>query len=132
VLGAYAAVSISRDNYSWITVAKPFGAVIDGEPPRTNDLMLGGFDVVRLVPVDSVGAQMRSFDLKWMRHLYLHVKEYSRIGRLFDGCRYCSALQKWDGPIFRPQAILWLSQYGHTCRRPRPGPGETGGSTYAH
>lgn len=132
VLGAHSTISVSRNGYSWLTAAKPFGGIIDGEPPRTNDLILGGFDVVRLVPVDSVGANLRSFDVRWFRHIYLHIKDYSRLGRIFDGCRYCRALQKWDGPSFRPQAILWLSQHGHTCRRPRPGPGGTGGSSYAH
>ncbi len=132
VLGAHATVSICREGYTWLTSAKPFGGVVDGEPPRTNDLVLGGFDAVRLVPVDSVGANLRSFNVNWFRHLYLHIKDYSRFGRVFDGCRYCRALQKWDGPVFRPQAALWLSQHGHTCRRPQIGSGATGGSSYAH
>lgn len=131
VLGAFAAISIERNHYPWLTVAKPFGSV-NGEPPRTNDLLLGGFDIVRLIPVDSTDATLRAFNPEWFRHLYHHIHEYSHSGRTFEGCRYCRALIKWDNPAYRTTVSTWLSLHGHTCRRPKPGRGPSGGSHYAH
>lgn len=131
VLGAFTAISIERNHYPWLTVAKPFGSV-GGEPPRTNELILGGFDAVRLVPVDSTDATLRAFNPEWLRHLYHHIREYSQSGRTFGGCRYCNALVKWDNPAYRTTVSTWLSLHGHTCRRPKPGRGPSGGSHYAH
>ena len=131
VLGAYTAVTVAKRDFPWMAGAKPFGSV-GGEPPRAGGLLLGGFDAVRLVPIDGLDAGLRPFEPAWYRHLYFHVKSYSQNGFLADGCRYCRALQKWDQSAFRANASTWLSLHGHTCRRPKPGRGETGGSTYAH
>lgn len=130
-LGAYCAVSVTRSGYPWFAGAKPFGEVA-GEPPRENTPLLGGFDAVRLVPVDALDAGLRPFDAQWLRHLYFHVREFHRKGHTVDGCRYCSALRKWENAAFRATASAWLSLHGHTCRRPKPGRGDTGGARYAH
>lgn len=131
VLGAYTVVSIEKHDYPWMAAAKPFGDV-GGEPPREHEVVLGGFQKVRLVPVDALGAGLRPFDAQWYRHIYLHVREYARRGDTIDTCRYCKALQKWDMGIFRITASAWLAVHGHTCRRPKPGRGESGGVNYAH
>ena len=131
VFGAYTAVTVAKNDFPWMAGAKPFGSV-GGEPPRTGDLLLGGFDAVRLVPVDGLEAGLRPFEPAWYRHLYFHVRGYSQNGQTIDGCRYCRALHKWDTTTFRVTASTWLTLHGHTCRRPKPGRSETGGSTYAH
>jgi hypothetical protein len=132
VLGAYSVLNIMRNGYPWMSAAKPFGA-LGGYPPRENDIILGGFDTVRLVPIDALDSDIRPFEYEWFRHIYLHVREYSRNGMTFNGCRYCKALAIWDRETFRTNAIMWLALNGHTCRkRPTGGPGETGGANYAH
>jgi hypothetical protein len=132
VLGAYSVLNITRNGYPWMAAAKPFGA-LGGYPPRESELMLGGFDAVRLVPIDALDSNIRPFEHEWFTHIYLHVREYSRNGMTFNGCRYCKALAIWDRETFRTNAIMWLALNGHTCRkRPTGGPGETGGANYAH
>lgn len=130
--GASAAVSVERDTTSWMAAAKAFGHV-GGENPTIHDLVLGGFDAVRLIPVDAADAGIRGFNLAWLRHLRFHVPDYAASGALADGCRYCSALRLWESPAFRATGIEWLAAFGHTCRRPRPGrPSDGGGANYGH
>ena len=131
VRGAYSVVTTAKADVPWMAAAKPFGSV-GNEPPRQGGLLLGGFDAVRLVPVDALEAGLRPFEPAWYRHLYFHVRPYSSQGVLDTVCRYCGALQKWDQIAFRATVSAWLSQHGHTCRRPKPGRGDSGGATYAH
>ncbi len=130
--GANAAVSVARDGASWLAAAKAFGEVA-GENPTASELVLGGFDAVRLIPVDAADPGIRGFDLAWLRHLRFHVPDYAVSGVLADGCRYCSALRLWENPAFRATGLEWLAAFGHTCRRPRPGrPSDGGGAHYGH
>ncbi len=130
--GASAAVSVSKDGASWLAVAKPFGNLNVDITEGSSTLILPGFDNVRLIPVDAGEPGIRGFDVKWLRHLRNHVPDYVSKGFLADGCRYCTALRYWQDPNFRHTAIEWLAEHGHTCKRPRPGTGDTGGSHYAH
>lgn len=130
--GASAAISVSRDGSTWLAAAKPFGTVAD-DNPTLHELVLGGFDDVRLIPVDAADTGIRGFNIAWLRHLRFHVPDYATNGFTAAGCRYCAALQRWDTPSWRTQALDWLSQNGHTCRRPRPGgSGSSGGASYGH
>lgn len=130
--GASAAISVERAGASWMAAAKAFGAV-DGGNPTAYGLVLGGFDAVRLIPVDAADAGIRGFNLAWLRHLRFHVPSYATTGALADGCRYCSALRLWESPAFRAAGTEWLAAFGHTCRRPRPGrPTDGGGAHYGH
>lgn len=130
--GASAAVSVERDGSSWLAAAKAFGEV-GGENPTDAGLVLGGFDAVRLIPVDAADPGIRGFDLDWLRHLRFHVQSYSATGALADGCRYCTALRLWENPAFRATGLEWLAAFGHTCRRPRPGgSSDGGGAHYGH
>lgn len=131
VLGTYAVTMVMRNDYPWMAAAKPFGSV-GGEPPRASELLLGGFDAVRLVPIDALEAGLHPFEPAWLRHIYFHLHDYVRAGTYVEGCRYCRALNKWDWSAFRPTASAWLAEFGHTCRRPKPGRGDSGGATYAH
>lgn len=137
VMGAFVGVSIKRNGYAWSACAKPFGTIGEGDLLRSpcggGGIMLGGFDAVRLIPLDSVDVDMRPFDAAWYGHLYFHIREYAKSGITFSDCRYCSALNKWDNSTFRSAATAWLRLYGTTCRRPKiSGHGDTGGSHYAH
>ncbi|MGN0885843.1 MAG: hypothetical protein ACI4RT_02470 [Candidatus Spyradenecus sp.] len=130
--GCNIALSVRQDATTWLAVAKPFGELA-GENPTTYRLVLGGFDAVRLIPVDAGDTGVRGMDMAWIDHLRNHVTVYAERGLLADGCRYCRALLLWGNPAFRQQAIDWLALYGNTCRRPRPGgKSDTGGLRYAH
>ena len=130
--GADAALSVRRGNANWIAAAKPFGSVADSNPTEFS-LLLGGFNDVRLIPVDAADAGLTGYDPVWINHLHTHLRGYLATGIGVEGCRFCSALQRWDNPAFRQTAMLWLEEYGHTCRRPHPGGnGDGGGSSYAH
>ena len=130
--GASAAISVSRDDSTWLAAAKAFGSVA-GENPTAHGLVLGGFDDVRLIPVDAADVGIRGFDVAWLRHLRFHVPDYARSGFTDGACRYCSALRTWDNPGWRARAIRWLERNGHTCRRPRPGgSSSSGGASYGH
>ncbi|MDO5462625.1 MAG: pilus assembly protein TadG-related protein [bacterium] len=131
--GCNAAVSVTKDGATWIAAAKPFGDLDDENPISTN-FVLGGFEDVRLIPVDAADKGIRGFDYMWLSHVYFHLPEYLAHGWHMDGCRYCNALQKWERPSFRATAIEWLSANGRrSCRRKvPPGPGPSGGASYAH
>ena len=130
--GCNIAISVRQGETTWLAVAKPFGS-LDEENPTTYRLVLGGFDAVRLIPVDAGDTDLRGMDVAWIDHLRNHVVPYAERGLLADGCRYCRALLLWGNPAFRQQAIDWLALYGNTCRRPRPGgKSDTGGVRYAH
>ena len=130
--GCNIALSVRQGTSTWLAVAKPFGS-LDEEVPTAYRLVLGGFDAVRLIPVDAGDTDLRGMDVAWLDHLRNHVTVYAELGLLADGCRYCRALRLWDNPAFRQQAIDWLALYGNTCRRPSPGgKGDTGGVRYAH
>ena len=130
--GCNIALSVRQNECTWLAVAKPFGRLGE-ENPTTYKLVLGGFDAVRLIPVDAGDADLRGLDIAWLNHLRNHVGVYAERGLLADGCRYCHALKLWDTPTFRAEAIDWLALYGNTCRRPSPGgKGDTGGVRYAH
>ena len=130
--GASAAVSVAEDGYVWLAVAKAFGDVAGGNPTAVG-LALGGFDDVRLIPVDAGDVGITAFDPVWIRHLRRHVQAYASTGLTHDGCRYCTALRTFDNPAWRSRALLWLSRNGHTCRRPSPGSGgSSGGSRFGH
>ncbi len=122
------------DTTRWLAAAKPFGSIGDENPIRF-PLVLGGFNDVRLVPVDAVESGITMPDPAWMRHLHSHIAGFYAHGSLpyADTCRYCRALEKWQLRTFRLAGFEWLREYGHTCRQPRPGgPSPTGGATYAH
>ncbi len=130
--GADVAVSVERNGSKWLAAAKPFGTV-GGENPTAYGLVLGGFQKVRLIPVDAADANLSGLDLVWLHHLRHHLPDYVRSGLLQDGCRYCTALRKWEDPVFRQVGLEWLRVNGETCRRPRPGgPSDTGGAKFAH
>lgn len=127
--GASVALSVLRDGSSWLAAAKAFGTV-DGANPTQHELLLGGFNEVRLIPVDAADAGLVGFDLVWLRHLRYHLDDYLNRGLYRAGCRYCSALAQWDQPHFREQGLTWLRLYGNTCRRPKPGSGGGGGGAH--
>ena len=117
---------------SWMAAAKPFGD-LDGYNPTLYSLALGGFKVVRLIPLDAADAGIRGFNLEWLRHLRFHVQDYARRGTTQEACRYCRALLQWESAAFRTQGLNWLREFGHTCKRPRPGRAmEGGGALYGH
>ncbi len=130
--GTSAAVSVTKDGAGWLAVAKPFARFGETLEDDRSTLVHGGFDDVRLIPVDAGEPGIRGFDVKWLRHLRNHVPDYVSRGFLADGCRYCTALRLWQDPDFRHTAIEWLAKHGNTCKRPRPGSGPDGGSNYAH
>lgn len=133
--GAAAAVSVrSEDSRAvWLAAAKPFGTV-GGENPVGFPLVLGGFNDVRLIPVDAAERGLTALDAEWMNHLLRHLQDFVTRGVLQDAsCRYCRALRLWGEPEFRRSGLDWLLLYGHTCRLPEPdGGGGGGGSSYAH
>ena len=107
-------------------MAKAFGDVGGGNPTDAG-LVLGGFDDVRLIPVDAGDVGITAFNPEWIRHLRRHIQSYASTGLTFDGCRYCSALRTFDNRAWRAQALAWLAQNGHTCRRPTSGGSSSGG-----
>ncbi len=129
--GASAVVGVRRGSATWMAAAKAFGSV-QGENPTQFELVLGGFNDVRLIPVDAADAGVRGIDFAWLRHVRLHVRDYALSGFMASGCRYCEALRKWENPAFRAEALAWLEVKGHTCKRPRGGSGESGGARYGH
>ena len=131
--GASATVSVSLDGADWLSSAKAFGALADGRTPNAVSLVLGGFDDVRLIPVDAAEGGNTAFNAKWLRHLRDHVPEYARHGAYTPGCRYCSALRTFDNHVWRARALAWLELHGHTCRRPKTGNhSNSGGTHFAH
>ncbi len=129
--GASAVVGVRRGSTTWMAAAKAFGSVGE-ENPVQFELVLGGFNDVRLIPVDAADAGVRGIDFAWLRHVRLHVRDYALSGFMASGCRYCEALRKWENPAFRAEALAWLEVKGHTCKRPRGGSGESGGARYGH
>lgn len=129
--GASAAVSVQKSGSTWLAAAKAFGGVGRENPTRLG-LVMGGFDQVRLIPVDAAEQGIRGYDVAWLRHLRHHVRDYAQSGRTFPDCHYCLALEIWAQPAFRAEALAWLAVKGNTCRRPKPGHGASGGSRYAH
>lgn len=130
--GASAAISVAEEGYEWLAVAKAFGDVGGGNPTAAG-LVLGGFDDVRLIPVDAGDVGITAFNPTWIRHLRRHIQSYASTGLTFDNCRYCEALRKFDNRAWRTQVIAWLAQNGHTCRRPTPdGDGSGGGARFGH
>jgi hypothetical protein len=131
--GCNAAVSVVKDGASWIAAAKPFGE-LEGANPTLGGLVLGGYNDVRLIPVDAADKGIYGFDYHWLAHVYFHLPEYVQHGWKDQGCRYCNALATWENPDFRSVALEWLTQNGRSrCRRKvPPGPGPGGGSSYAH
>ncbi len=129
--GASVVVGVQREGATWMAAAKAFGSVA-GENPTSYDVVLGGFDAVRLIPIDAADAGIRGLDFAWLRHVRHHVRDYALRGVTAEGCRYCRALRLWDQAAFRAEATAWLALYGSTCRRPRPGRGDSGGSHYGH
>lgn len=131
--GCNAAVSVVKDGATWIAAAKPFGS-LDGANPTVATFVLGGYEDVRLIPVDSADRGIHGFDYHWLTHVYFHLSQYLVHGWKDQGCRYCRALSIWEQPAFRSVALEWLAQRGRSsCRRKVPqGPGPSGGSSYAH
>ncbi len=130
--GTFAALSVTKNKVSWITTAKPFAKLDREALSGPTPLVLGGFETVRLIPVDAGDTGVRSFNAQWFRHLRNHVPDYYFSGTLATGCRYCEALRMWNNSGFRFIALEWLREHGHTCRRPKTGEGDTGGANYAH
>lgn len=133
--GASTAVCVQDKGSTWVATAKAFGTVND-ENPAQYDMVLGGFDTVRLIPVDAADVGLYDFNFAWLNHLRNHLQSYMKRGKsgLHSNCRYCSALRDWETPEFRYKILEWLAKYGHTCRfrgGPGPDPG-TGGTRYGH
>lgn len=135
--GANIALSVQLENTSWTAAAKPFGKVGE-DNPTLYDLTLGGFDSVRLVPVDATDIGTSGFNFTWLNHIRHHVVRYMDNGKkeLESGCSYCSALKKWEDPAFRQSILSWLAEYGDDFCRPccnggSPG-GDDGGTRYGH
>lgn len=129
--GANVAVSVQNGPTTWLAAAKAFGS-IDDENPTVFGLVLGGFDTVRLIPIDAADVGIIGFDFVWLNHLRNHLPAYVKNGTKASGCRYCRALERWEDPAFRHDILIWLAEYGHTCVQPRPGRGSSGGSRYGH
>ena len=133
--GCNIALSVRQGETTWLTVAKAFGCLGE-EKPTAYRLVLGGFEAVRLIPVDAGDPDLRGLDIEWLLHLRGHVPVYAERGFRADNCRYCRALKLWDNPDFRADAIDWLRLKGHTCRRSSSstsgGNGGNGGTKYAH
>lgn len=132
--GANIAIAVQLKNTNWIATAKAFGTVA-GDSPALYRLALGGFEAVRLVPVDSTDLGTYDFNFAWLNHIRHHIVHYMEGGtaRLNSGCRYCDALRQWEKGEFRHSILVWLSKHGHTCTPPvGPGPGDSGGTRYGH
>lgn len=131
--GASAPLSVADGAFVWLAVAKPFGEV-GGANPTEGGLVLGGFDDVRLIPVDAGDVGLVAFNPAWLRHIRRHLPDYSATGLTFSGCRYCSALRTFANPAWRARGLAWLARFGHTCRRPRADGdgGDSGGAHYGH
>lgn len=132
--GANIALAVQLKNTYWIATAKAFGR-IGRESPATYGLALGGFEAVRLVPVDSTDLGTYDFNFAWLTHIRHHIQPYMDRGSssLEPGCRYCDALRLWGSSEFRHSILVWLAKHGHTCTPPvGPGPGDSGGTRYGH
>lgn len=131
--GCNAAVSVTKGGSTWLAAAKPFGS-LEGLNPTIAGFVLGGFEDVRLIPIDAADRGIHGFDYHWLTHVYFHLPEYLKHGWKITGCRYCYALSIWEQPGFRATAIEWLTRNGRkSCRRKvPPGPGPSGGASYAH
>ena len=132
--GTCASVGVKVGESSWIAVAKPFGDV-GGQNPVPYSLVLGGFDTVRLIPVDAGDEGVQSFNVEWYIHLRAHIQDYPRTGRTYDGCKYCDALVTWNRYAFRAEGLAWLVLNHRLCRR-KWGHGsiqnDAGGAYFAH
>ncbi len=133
--GCASVVGVWHDDDSrWLAAAKPFGAV--GETnPIDYPIVLGGFDDVRLVPIDAVDKGIEMPNPAWLVHIQAHIGAFYYEGELphKETCRFCKALNRWQSAAFRMSGVSWLRLYGHTCRRDcSGGPSETGGTNYAH
>lgn len=130
--GANIAVSVQKGETTWIATAKAFGKVNE-ENPTIHEMVLGGFEAVRLIPVDAADVTLYDFNFAWLNHIRNHLFPYLQRGRLKPGCKYCTALERWDNPEFRHNIISWLAKYGHTCPKDMPGgPSDRGGTRYGH
>lgn len=132
--GATVAVAVQKGTSSWLATAKPFGTVNNDNPTLYN-LTLGGFDTVRLIPVDAADVGIYEFNFEWLNHLRHHLQPYVKqgVGGLHRNCRYCSALRQWEKPDFRHGILTWLAKYGHTCRFRGSGPDTgSGGTRFGH
>lgn len=118
----------------WTAAAKPFGE-IDGRTVTFNGtfpLVAPLFSDVRLVMLGAFDEnRMGMADNAWVVHTRDHVQNCAN-GMVFDGCKYCATLKKWNLPEFRRKGIDWLSENGESCRLPVGGAGPSGGTRYAH
>lgn len=134
--GANIAIHVQEGTSVWLATAKPFGTVGEQrENPTTYKMVLGGFDTVRLIPVDATDLGVYDFNFEWLTHIRHHLQPYVERGKreLHSGCKYCFALSKWEDPSFRSGIRAWLSKNGHTCRiLESPGKGGVGGTRYGH
>lgn len=137
---AVVAVRSEDGTAGWLAAAKALGEV-GGDRPNDYPLVLGGFDRVRLIPIDAADRGLTALDPDWLTHLVAHLQEFVSRGTLAEHtCRYCRALRIWSTPAFRFGTLEWLRLYGHTCRQntdfegggSASETGGNGGTSFAH
>ncbi len=122
----------------WTAAGKPFG-YLDAEGqrirPNTYGLVLPAFRDIRLMPVDaSTGGTSGGFDIKFRRHIEMHLTPYLRDGtsRLHGNCWFCRQLARWEHPGFRQIGIAWLKKNSGRCTVHAHGRGPGGGARHGH
>lgn len=134
--GAAAICRVFTKGNVWSGAAKPFTAL---DPSRSDNLVCPSFNVIRLVPLDSVGGNdLATADIPWIRHIREHLYSYLEKGPLFtpSSCAYCCDLRQWEHPSFRHSGIFWLKINSDSCVRPTGIPGfdcmGRGGAAHGH
>ena len=112
----------SSRNVAWEAAAKPFGCRETGagseQVTRFNGLpfplVTPDFTTVRLIPLAGASGGCMG-DAEWVVHLRDHLQDYmsSKSGK--PGCKWCSALAKWDKPEFRQAGVEWLKENSEKC-----------------
>lgn len=127
-------------DFDWPAAAKPFGTVVDFEGKVSTADSLRRFVVpcfsdVRLVALGMVsdGRNTITADRAWIAHVREHLEDYLERGpSLYNNCKYCESLARWENPFFRKEGELWLKMNPGQCNRGSPGPGGWGGDSYGH
>ena len=130
----------STSSVTWTAGAKPFGSVVNFDDELDVATALKAFVVpcfsnVRLVPLDSVGAEnLSTADYGWITHIRDHLPGYLAHGPVdAHGCFYCLQLQTWELKSFREYGIWWLKHFSGTCvRGTGGGGGGHGGASHGH
>jgi len=127
----------------WSAAAKPFGCreTSAGREPVTHfngqlfPLVTPDFTTVRLIPLAGAsGGNLSTGDAGWVVHIREHLPPYMENGHKTPGCKWCSALARWDDPEFRHSGVEWLKHNSDQCLVTGGGGSYTpqGGTRHAH